>query len=127
MSDNEILQVLEYLSMQHQVKDTPQPVSFITMLTPEGLTVTDNERRLRGRALQLGNTLREESAENAILEIMKMLRSEAGLEDLSVERDDVAGIGEELLPFFVNKSQGVKEEIFIYHILVGHAYIQCFV
>ena len=62
--------------MQHQVRGSPQPVSCVTMFTPEGLTVSENERDLRGRALQVANTLREESAENAILEIMRTLRSE---------------------------------------------------
>lgn len=104
--------------MQHQVRGSPQPVSCVTMFTPEGLTVSENERDLRGRALQVANTLREESAENAILEIMRTLRSEGGVEDLRFERDDVIGIGEELLPFLASKPQGVKEEIFLYHILM---------
>ena len=76
--------------MRHQVKGSPQPISCVTMFTPEGLVVSDDEQYLRGRALQLGETFGEESAEHAIVEIMRVLKSE-GMNNLMFERDDGMG------------------------------------
>ena len=79
--------------------------------------MSDDEQYLRGRALQLGETFGEESAEHAIVEIMRVLKSE-GMNNLMFERDDGMGIGEQLRPFLLNQSQEVMEFLFQYHILI---------
>ena len=66
--------------------------------------MSDDEQYLRGRALQLGETFGEESAEHAIVEIMRVLKSE-GMNNLMFERDDGMGIGEQLRPFLLNRAR----------------------
>ena len=103
--------------MRHQVKGSPQPISCVTMFTPEGLIVSEDEQHLRGRALQLGETFGGESAEQAIVEIMRALKLEGAI-NLEFERDDAMSIGEELRPFLRDQSQEAKEDLLLYHLLV---------
>ena len=97
----------------------PQPLSLITMFTPEGLDVTDEELFLRGRAVQLGHSQRgEENCVEVIVDIVKQLRLE-GLERLTFEREDGRWIAEELLSYMNQpQAQDVNEALLLYHILL---------
>ena len=65
---------------------------IIMMFTPEGLTIIEEERYLRGRAVQLGLEYNDQSScEDAISEIARVLVAE-GL-DLVEINPDLAEIG----------------------------------
>ena len=94
-----------------------QPVSLITMYSPEGLEVTEEEIYLRGRVIQLGNHQGDDlSCVDAICDIMRTLRLE-GVENIKFERDDGLRIGTELSAF-LNQTQDIKEDLLLYHILL---------
>ena len=109
--------MIEALALKHQTGGKTQPVSLITMHTPEGLEVTEEELYLRGRVLQLGDEQREDlSNVDAILDIIRTLKLE-GLENMKFERDDGEWIGTELLPF-LDFTDDVKGDLLLYHILI---------
>ena len=87
------------MAKKHQTGGNPQPVSLITMYTPEGLEVTEEELFLRGRVIQLGDGQRVDlGCVDAILDIMRILKSE-GVENMKFERKDGKQIGVELSTF----------------------------
>ena len=60
------------LTQDHQMEGKPQPICLMTMCTPAGLHVSEEEQGLRERAVQLGKTMgRERSAVEAVVEIME--------------------------------------------------------
>ena len=103
--------------MKHQVKRSPQPISCITMFTPEGLEVSAMEYQLRGRLIQLGESLEDGDCSSGVLRIMATLRAE-GLRNFQFDRDDATTIGRDLRPYMENQPQQVMTDILIYHVLV---------
>ena len=72
---------------KHQQGETAQPLSMFTMFTPEGLVISEEERYLRGRAIQLGLEYNEQTTcENAIREIARVLVDE-GLDMVEINPD----------------------------------------
>ena len=55
-----LLQDLEELARKHQVQGNLQPISCITMFSPVGLQASEFEHQVRGRIVQLGESLEEE-------------------------------------------------------------------
>ena len=109
--------MIEALAKKHQTGGKTSPVSLITMHTPEGLEVTEEELYLRGRVLQLGDEQREDlSCVDAILNIIRTLKSE-GLENMKFEKDDGKWIGTELWPFLCH-TEDVNGDLLLYHILI---------
>ena len=113
----ELLQDLEKLARKHQVKDNRQPISCITMFTPEGVQVSAFEHQVRGRMVQLGESLESEDCVNGVLKIMATLRTE-GLGNWGFDRDDATNIGRALRSVMENQPQQVMKDILMYHMLV---------
>ena len=111
------LQDIERLALKHQVKGSRQPISCINMFTPEGVQVSDFEQQLRGRIVQLGDTLKGGDCVQGVLKIMATMRKE-GLGRLEFDREDGTDIGRALKPFMENQNRQVKVDILTYHILV---------
>ena len=110
--------VIESLVLQHQMEGKPQPLSLLTMCTPAGLHVSEEELLLRERATQLGKNFGlEVPAVEAIVKIMETLKSE-GIENLRFEDDDGRRIRDELLPFLEHQEEAVKEDLLLYHVLI---------
>ena len=110
--------MIEALARKHQTRGKQQPLSLITMLTSgEGLNVTEEEHFLRGRVVQLSQSLRTEvDCVEAITDIMRILRLE-GIDNLKFEREDGIWIAEELRSF-LNRSPEVNENLLLYHLLI---------
>ena len=109
--------MIETLAKKHQTRGKPQPPSLISMHTPEGLEVTEEELCLRGRVLQLGDEQRTDlGCVDAILDILQTLKLE-GLENMRFERDDGKWIETELLPFLDHR-EDVNRDLLLYHILI---------
>ena len=105
------------LAKKHQTGGNPQPVSLITMHTPEGLEVTEEELFLRGRVIQLGDEQRVDlGCVDAILDIMRILKSE-GVENMKFEREDGKRIGVQLSTFLDHR-EDVNVDLILYHILI---------
>lgn len=105
------------MAKKHQTGGNPQPISLITMHTPEGLQITEEELYLRGRVLQLGDEQRVDlSCVDAILDIMETLKSE-GVENMKFEREDGMQIGVELSTF-IDHREDVNADLLLYHILI---------
>ena len=105
------------MAKKHQTGGNPQPVSLITMYTPEGLEVTEEELFLRGRVIQLGDGQRGDlGCVDAILDIMRILKSE-GVENMKFEREDGKRIGVELSTFLDHR-EDVNVDLILYHILI---------
>ena len=105
------------MAKKHQTGGNPQPLSLITMHTPEGLQITEEELYLRGRVLQLGDEQRVDlGCVNAILDIVKTLKSE-GVENMNFEREDGMRIGVELSNF-IDHREDVNADLLLYHILI---------
>ena len=105
------------MAKKYQTGGKPQPVSLITMHTPEGLEVSEEELYLRGRVLQLGDDQREDlGCVDAILDIMRTLKSE-GVENMKFEREDGMRIGVDLSTFLGHR-EDVNEDLLLYHILI---------
>ena len=106
------------MAKMHQTKGKSQPLSLITMLTSgEMLKATDEELALRGRAIQLSNSLGTEvDCVEAITDIIRILRLE-GIENLDFERSDGIWIADELRSS-LNHSQDVNEGLLLYHIML---------
>ena len=105
------------MAKKHQTGGNPQPLSLITMHTPEGLHATEEELYLRGRVLQLGDEQRVDlGCVNAILDIVKTLKSE-GVENMNFEREDGMRIGVELSNF-IDHREDVNADLLLYHILI---------
>ena len=113
----ELLQALEKMARKHQVKGSSEPISCITMFTPEGIQVSAFEQQLRGRIVQLAESLEVEDCVQGVLQIMAKLRTE-GLRNLWFERDDATNIGRALRSYMENQPQQVMTDILEYHILV---------
>ena len=109
--------MIEALAKKHQTSGESQPVSLITMHSPEGLDVTEEDLYLRGRVLQLGNQQGNDlSSVDAICDIMKTLRLE-GVENIKFEKEDGMWIGIELTAF-LDQAEDIKEDLLLYHILL---------
>ena len=87
------------------------------MFTPEGVQVSDLEQQMRGRIVQLGDSLIGGDCVQGVLKIMATMRKE-GLGRLEFDREDGTDIGRALRPFMENQSRQVKIDILTYHILV---------
>ena len=87
------------------------------MFTPEGVQVSDLEQQMRGRIVQLGDSLIGGDCVQGVLKIMATMRKE-GLGKLEFDREDGTDIGRALRPFMENQSRQVKIDILTYHILV---------
>ena len=111
------MQDLEALALKHQVKRTPQPISCITMFTPEDVQVSALEHQLRGRLVQLGEALEGGDCLQGVTRIMATLRAE-GLGNWAFEREDALIIGSDLRSFLENQPEEVKTDLLMYHILV---------
>ena len=72
---------------------------------------------LRGRSIQLADALKEDSAEFAVTEMMKTLKSE-GINSMEIEESDARKVAEFLRPNLENKSEEVKRDLLTYHILI---------
>ena len=112
-----LLQDLEELARKHQVKGNLQPISCITMFSPVGIQVSEFEHQVRGRIVQLGESLEEEDCVRGVLSIMATLRRE-GLVNWGFDRDDATTIGRSLRVFMENQPQEVMKDILMYHVLV---------
>ena len=109
--------VLEELVQRHQTTGQPKPLSLLTLYTPAGLLVSDEEHFLRGRAVQLGEATGPEwSCVNAIVQITQALVSE-GLNNLQFEEDDARRLNDELRPCLTQDHE-VNKALLQYHILV---------
>ena len=87
------------------------------MFTPEGVQVSDLEQQMRGRIVQLGDSLIGGDCVQGVLKIMATMRKE-GLGRLEFDREDGTDIGRALRPFMENQPRQVKIDILTYHILV---------
>ena len=65
------------------------------MFTPEGVQVSAFEHQVRGRMVQLGESLEGEDCVSGVLKIMATLRTE-GLGNWGFDRDDATNIGRAL-------------------------------
>ena len=82
------------MAAKHQKTGQSEPLSLLTMCTPQGLNVMENELVLRRRAIELGKSFGEEDgAVDAIVEIVRVLRQE-GLEDVDLHPDHLRSIRE---------------------------------
>ena len=106
------------LAQEHQREGKPQPICLMTMCTPAGLHVSEEEHCLRERAVQLGKTMgQERSAVEAIVEIMGKLRAE-GINNLRFDLDDGRRIRDELQPLLDHHEEAVKKDLLTYQILL---------
>ena len=71
------------------------------MFTPEGVQVSDLEQQMRGRIVQLGDSLIGGDCVQGVLKIMATMRKE-GLGRLEFDREDGTDIGRALRPFMEN-------------------------
>ena len=105
------------LVQKHQVRAEPQPPSLITMHTPAGLDVDEEERYLRERILQLWSQQGEDiSCIDGILEIMRTLKSEGDV-NVKFEHEDGLRIAVELAPF-MDPASATRPDLILYHILI---------
>ena len=105
------------MAEKHQKTGESEPLSLVTMYTPQGLNVEENELVLRRRAVQIGATFGNETdAADAIVQIMGALRQE-GLEDVDLTPDHRRSI-RELLLFSPNQEHAYSEDIVTYHNLI---------
>ena len=79
--------------------------------------MSDIEQQLRGRIVQLGDSLEAGDCAQGVLKIMATLRAE-GLGKLAFDREDATDIGRALRPFMENQPRQVKIDLLTYHILV---------
>ena len=79
--------------------------------------MSDLEQQMRGRIVQLGDSLIGGDCVQGVLKIMATMRKE-GLGRLEFDREDGTDIGRALRPFMENQSRQVKIDILTYHILV---------
>ena len=79
--------------------------------------MSDFEQQLRGRIVQLGDSLEGGDCVQGVLKIMATMRKE-GLGRLEFDREDGTDIGRALRPFMENQNQQVKIDILTYHILI---------
>ena len=75
------------------------------------------EYQLRGRLIQLGESLEDGDCSSGVLRIMATLRAE-GFRAFQFDRDDATNIGRDLRPYMENQPQQVMTDILIYHVLV---------
>ena len=105
------------LVQKHQVRAEPQPPSLITMHTPAGLDVDEEERYLRERILQLWSQQREDiSCIDGILDIMRTLKSEGDV-NVKFEHEDGLSIAVELASF-MDSASATRPDLLLYHILI---------
>ena len=105
------------MATKYQTVGQPQPASLVTMYTPEGLEVTEEELYLRGRVLQLGDQQGEDlSCVDSILDLMRTLRLE-GVENVKFDTEDGVRIGRELIDF-LDQTNEVNADLIRYHILI---------
>ena len=105
------------LAKKHQKTGQSEPLSLLTMYTPRGLNVEENELVLRRRAVQLGSTFGDEvGAVDAIIQIVGVWRQE-GLEDVDLHPDHLRSIREWLL-LSPDRENANNEEIILYHTLL---------
>ena len=84
-------EVVVALARKVQIGDTAHPLSMFTIITPDGLVISEDERYLRDRAVQLGLQCNEQtSCEDAIRGIALTLDAE-GLNMVEIS-DDLAEI-----------------------------------
>ena len=108
-------QKIVLLAEQHQKTGEPEPISLLTIYTPSGLIVTEDEFALRGRAVELSNRFgKETGAVEAISDMMEVLRKE-GLDAVEFERDDQKRISDKLL---LAAEQGNHGDLVLYHTLL---------
>ena len=106
------------LTQQHQMGGKAQPISLMTMCTPAGLHVSEEENFLRERAVQLGKTMgQERSAVEAIVEIMETLRGE-GINNLRFDLADGRRIRDELWPLLQHHEEAVKNDLLTYQVML---------
>ena len=105
------------LVQKHQVRAEPQPPSLITMHTPAGLDVDEEEHYLRERILQLWSRQGKEiSCIDGILDIMRTLKSEGDV-NVKFEHADGLSIAVELAPF-MDPASATRPDLVLYHILI---------
>ena len=110
-------EVLEQLARDHQMRGKPRPLSLLTMFTPSGIQVSDEERFLRERAVQLGETRGlEVECVDAVVEIVEVLLNE-GLNSIAFEADDARRLRDDLRPF-LNQDLEINKALLLYHILI---------
>ena len=107
--------VLESLVRDHQMKEKPKPLSLLTMFTPPGISVSDEERFLRERAIQLGEGL-EVDCVGAVVQITQVLLGE-GLNNLQFEADDARRLRDDMRPFLTEDLE-VNKALLLYHLLI---------
>ena len=99
------------------MRGKPRPLSLLTMFTPSGIQVSDEERFLRERAVQLGETRGlEVECVDAVVEIVEVLLNE-GLNSIAFEADDARRLRDDLRPF-LNQDLEINKALLLYHILI---------
>ena len=105
------------MAKKHQKTGQFEPLSLLTMYTPRGLSVQEDELVMRRRAVQLGRTFGDEvAAVDAIVEIMRVLRQE-GFENVGLHPDHLRTIREWLL-LSPDQEHANNEDIILYHSLL---------
>ena len=108
------------LAEQHQNAGQSEPISLLTMYTPRKLNVSAAELTLRGRAVQLGETISKETdAVKAITEMIKVLKDE-GLDVIEFHQDDLKRISDDLLQV-MSLEQPNHKDLVRYHTLLWKA------
>ena len=107
-------QVIVALARKYQIGGLVQPLSLLDMNTARGTSVSEEDIILRGRALHLGQTIREEKGTvEAIKEIVKILRRE-GLDDVSYNGEELQYIRAQLKLLH----QPHDDDVVLYHALL---------
>ena len=105
-----------------QLQETVFPISLLNIWTPDGWTITDQEKMLRARVLELSNqTSAGEDTLAAILNITVTLETEGLFEVLvseNIERDMLAHIREQLTELLPVESDRSINTLMWYHTLL---------
>ena len=105
------------LAELHQNVGQCEPISLLTMYTPRGISVSDSDFMLRGRAMELGEIFTKETgAIEAITQIMEVLRDE-GINNVDFDPDDLRHIGDDL-SHSMPQGRAVQEELILYQALI---------
>ena len=110
-------EVLAELVRNNQMRGKPKPLSLLTLFTPSGIPVSDEERFLRERAVQLGEMKGSEvDCAEAVVQIVEVLLNE-GLNNVTFEVEDARRLRDELRPF-LSQDLEIDKALLLYHILV---------
>ena len=116
LSKEQAINIVE-IAKSKQNRSPPQPLSLLTMLTPDTVNASLIETELRGGAVQMGGFYGESvNTENAILEIALGLANE-GLDKVEQVGDMLEYIQEHII-ISTQCSEEERELIILYHLLI---------